>query len=111
MSNRNWQTRPPRVRVLRTLAGLLTIVWLASSCVGLQFLPGWMGGGPPPGNAVPQPDDDGRPLFGPGLKGVVAKREPTYLIAGDATECTVSPERFRRVEIGERVFCTWRLPD
>jgi hypothetical protein len=32
------------------------------------------------------------------------------LIALDGTECTVSKERFAKVEVGENALCLWRTP-
>jgi hypothetical protein len=43
-------------------------------------------------------------------KEVQTKREPVYLIALDGTECTVSKERFAKVEVGENALCLWRTP-
>jgi hypothetical protein len=45
---------------------------------------------------------------GLGWKHVQSKREPIYLIAADGTECTVSKERFARVQPGESALCVWR---
>lgn len=44
---------------------------------------------------------------GVGMKEVVEKREPNYLIAVDRTECVVSRSRFNKVERGSRVLCRW----
>jgi len=41
-------------------------------------------------------------------KQVVDKKEPGYLIATDGTTCTVDPDRFKKVQLGERVFCVWQ---
>jgi hypothetical protein len=43
-----------------------------------------------------------------GVKRVVDKREPAYLIAADGTECTVAAATFNRTRVGQRVFCAWR---
>jgi hypothetical protein len=55
------------------------------------------------------------PGRGPGSSGetltwkvIVEKREPNILIALDRTYCEVAPDRFDKVEEGERVFCHWR---
>jgi hypothetical protein len=53
---------------------------------------------------VPNPTRSG----GVGVKEVVDKREPAYLIAVDGTECTVVAATFNRTRIGQRVFCVWR---
>jgi hypothetical protein len=45
-----------------------------------------------------------------GRKPVSAKREPTYLIAVDGTECTVSIKKFKKVKVGDAVFCLWSSP-
>jgi hypothetical protein len=42
-------------------------------------------------------------------KKVVDKREPTWLIAGDRTRCSVSTEKYERTGIGDRVICAWVL--
>jgi hypothetical protein len=49
-----------------------------------------------------------RNTAGIGFKQVTDKREPAYLVAMDGTECTVSREAFRKVRVGESVFCVWR---
>jgi hypothetical protein len=41
-------------------------------------------------------------------KVIVDKRETNLLIALDRTYCEVAPDRFDKVEEGERVFCHWR---
>lgn len=43
-----------------------------------------------------------------GWKVVMQKSEPTYLLAGDGTECTVPQDRYDRTHVGDRVFCAWR---
>jgi hypothetical protein len=48
------------------------------------------------------------PAAGVGWKVVMDKRPPAYLVAVDGTECTVSAERFRQVDPGDRVLCAWR---
>ncbi|HEY0810657.1 MAG TPA: hypothetical protein VGD49_10880, partial [Longimicrobiales bacterium] len=45
-----------------------------------------------------------------GRKPVVGMREPTYLIAIDGTECTVSKKKFAKVKVGDAVFCLWSSP-
>ncbi len=41
------------------------------------------------------------------VKAVDAKYEPVTLVARDRTRCTVAPERFKTVRIGDRVGCYW----
>jgi hypothetical protein len=45
-----------------------------------------------------------------GRKPVTGKREPAYLIAVDGTECTVSKKKFKKVKVGDAVFCLWSSP-
>lgn len=45
-----------------------------------------------------------------GRKPVAGMREPTYLIAIDGTECTVSKKKFAKVKVGDAVFCLWSSP-
>lgn len=45
-----------------------------------------------------------------GRKPVTGKREPAYLIAVDGTECTVSTKKFKKVKVGDAVFCLWSSP-
>jgi hypothetical protein len=47
---------------------------------------------------------------GLGWKHVQSKREPVYLIAVDGTECTVSKERFAKVQPGGSALCVWGNP-
>jgi hypothetical protein len=48
------------------------------------------------------------PAAGIGWKVVMETRPPAYLVAVDGTECTVSAERFKQVNAGDRVLCAWR---
>jgi hypothetical protein len=43
-----------------------------------------------------------------GWKQVLEKREPVYLIAVDLSECTVTKERYAKINPGDNVFCNWR---
>lgn len=45
------------------------------------------------------------------LKTVSAKAEPVTLVALDRTECTVTPSKFEKTEIGDAVWCAWRSRD
>ena len=47
---------------------------------------------------------------GPGYKTVSAKEEPMTLVALDGTLCTVTPAKYNKVKIGDRVVCGWRSP-
>jgi len=42
-----------------------------------------------------------------GDKVVSSKVEPNVLVAMDGTSCTVSTERWGKVEVGVRYFCHW----
>jgi hypothetical protein len=48
------------------------------------------------------------PQTGWGYKTVQAKEEPATLVALDESTCTVTPARFQRVNIGDRVTCHWQ---
>jgi hypothetical protein len=50
----------------------------------------------------------GGPL-GLGTKAVICKVAPSTLVAADGTMCTITPLRFREIQIGEAVTCTWQL--
>ncbi|MGH7444661.1 MAG: hypothetical protein ACREKM_07280 [Longimicrobiales bacterium] len=53
-------------------------------------------------------NDDGR--GGIGWKMVMEKLPPSYLIAVDRSECTVTAKRYSEVEVGEQAFCAWGTP-
>lgn len=78
----------------RTLACILTTTLVVASC-GVPLL---------------QP----RPTYGKSssltIKSVSGKREPSYLIAIDGTECTVSKKRFDKVKVGDNQWCVWSAP-
>ena len=38
---------------------------------------------------------------------VVAKEEPATLYANDRSHCKVTPDRFKDIAVGERVWCSW----
>jgi hypothetical protein len=65
----------------------------------------------PLGGSQGRPDRGGPALAGgestAGWKIVSRKIEPTYLIAADGSECTVSRERWENVRVGTRAFCVW----
>jgi hypothetical protein len=41
-------------------------------------------------------------------KRVTGKQHPNILLAGDGTSCTVSDERYRKVQVGKHEICAWR---
>jgi hypothetical protein len=38
---------------------------------------------------------------------VIAKEEPATLYANDRSHCKVTPDRFKEIAVGERVWCNW----
>lgn len=61
---------------------------------------------------VPSSESERRdPREGVARKKVTDKQEHTLLVAYDGTECQVSPERWKRIAIGDAVWCYWRLED
>jgi hypothetical protein len=56
--------------------------------------------------ASPRPIQFG-PLSGWGAKTVDAKEAPATLYAVDSSVCVVTPRKFDRVKIGDRVTCRW----
>jgi len=38
---------------------------------------------------------------------VVAKEEPATLYANDRSHCKVTPDRFKEITVGDRVWCNW----
>jgi hypothetical protein len=48
------------------------------------------------------------PPTGWGYKTVQAKEDPTTLIALDESICRVTPTRYQRTHVGERVACHWQ---
>lgn len=48
------------------------------------------------------------PQTGWGYKTVQAKEDPATLIAVDESICRVTPTRFQRTQVGERVVCHWQ---
>lgn len=44
---------------------------------------------------------------GVGWKMVMEKVPPSYVIAVDRSECTVSAERYAEIEVGKQAFCAW----
>ncbi len=75
----------------RHLLVALALAFLVSACATLPF-----GGRKDSRNGV-------------GWKQVMEKIAPSYLIAVDRTECTVTAERFAEVAPGDNVFCVWRV--
>lgn len=41
-------------------------------------------------------------------KRVTGKQHPNILLAGDGTSCTVSDERYRKIQVGKHEICAWR---
>jgi hypothetical protein len=48
------------------------------------------------------------PQTGWGYKTVQAKEAPATLIALDESVCRVTPSRFQRIDVGDRVSCHWQ---
>jgi hypothetical protein len=48
------------------------------------------------------------PQTGWGYKTVQAKEAPATLIAVDESICRVTPARYQRTDVGERVACHWQ---
>lgn len=44
-----------------------------------------------------------------GSKMVAGKEAPATLYAEDGSHCLVTPGRFERVRIGDRVWCNWEV--
>ena len=88
-----------------------TVAWarggfLVASLIGL-LLSSLVGCG-----SLPFRVEGERPLWGtigPQRKTVAAKEPPGRLIAVDGTFCIVPAPRFESAEVGDRVWCTWRV--
>ncbi|MGH7539926.1 MAG: hypothetical protein ACRELC_02900 [Gemmatimonadota bacterium] len=60
----------------------------------------------------PYYDEERRdPREGLARKKVSDKVEHTLLVAVDGSECQVSAGRWKRVEVGDAVWCYWRMED
>ena len=44
----------------------------------------------------------------PGVRTVSGKEAPITLVAVDGARCEVTPARWERAKIGDRVWCAWR---
>lgn len=51
------------------------------------------------------------PREGVAHKKVAAKQEHTLLFAHDGSECQVSPERWKKIAVGDALWCYWRIED
>lgn len=61
---------------------------------------------------VPSAERERRdPREGVARKKVTAKQEHTLLVAYDGSECQVSPERWKKIGVGDALWCYWRVED
>jgi hypothetical protein len=64
----------------------------------------------PPGQGIEEKSPRQRAPAERGVmsKRVIDKQPPNILVAGDGTSCTVTAERYRKVQIGKHEICLWR---
>lgn len=86
--------------------GTVVLVSLLGLAVGCYPI-----GSPDPSYPGPGDSFAGRRDLREGLsrKKVADKVEHTLLVAVDRSECQVSPERWKKIEIGDAVWCYWRV--
>lgn len=90
----------------------LTVILAACAPYGPPLDP-WTGPAAPWGDPFVPADERGRadPREGVAHKKVAAKQEHTLLIAHDGSECQVSPERWKKIAVGDALWCYWRVED